>query len=338
MDATELHDDDFVTTFASSSDTQNATLFIVLGIGAIGLALVSFAVIVGKDLGQLQLHTTTTLPMVGGLALIARGVMLRQSPRSITLSPEAIEIDKASDTTTIPWSNIGWAAKGQGALSHATELKLFDRNGKTLHVISNTLTDFDQLSELVIDRVGRKADETTNTIKKKKSHKQGLFLILGGCFGIALASFMIWDTHNDQEGAKLLASSGILGEAEIVERRMAPNGVTCRLIYKVTGNNGQTSERNVMVTQLYWDATAEATHVAVTYVPDRPDLSKLAVGEVDEKKDILDSPKARYTMSGIIIVMCVVFIVAGILNFLGWDIDFNNKTGKFSFVRFGEGT
>ena len=122
--------------------------------------------------------------------------------------------------------------------------------------------------------------------------------------------------------------------AEVVRRFTAPNGVTRRLEYRVTGVGGRTGTRNAEVKSAYWNRLENAKTVPVVYVPDEPAVSRLVEGEV-ESRDLADSPGFMMGLSVALIGLCVVFLAAAAMQWFGWDIDLDSKTGKFVKEFFG---
>lgn len=71
-------------------------------------------------------------------------------------------------------------------------------------------------------------------------------------------------------------------------------------------------------------------------VPDDPSISQLAMGEVISD-DISDKPIGQYGICALAGLMAWFFIVGSVLQWKGWDIDFDSKTHQFSIKRFGTG-
>jgi hypothetical protein len=72
------------------------------------------------------------------------------------------------------------------------------------------------------------------------------------------------------------------------------------------------------------------------YVPNEPQFSTLVQGEV-KSTDFLDSPAGGMTLAGVASLLGLFLLGVGVMQFLGWDIDLDSKTGKLSVKRFGEG-
>lgn len=49
------------------------------------------------------------------------------------------------------------------------------------------------------------------------------------------------------------------------------------------------------------------------------------------------SPIMMYGLSALVAAMSLLLFVGGALQWRGWDIDLDSKTGKLSIKRFGEG-
>ena len=72
------------------------------------------------------------------------------------------------------------------------------------------------------------------------------------------------------------------------------------------------------------------------FVPAEPAISRLQRGEVIDD-DFMKSPVGGYGLSALAALMCIFFLGAAALQWKGWEIDMDSKTGKISIKRFGEG-
>jgi hypothetical protein len=215
-------------------------------------------------------------------------------------------------------------------------LTLYDTRGKTIGSLSDAFEGFDTLVEQVQSHIARKADATAPAIQKRKGRKSAVFVASVALILAAVSIANLWMAFEEKRTAKLLQEAGVTGEAEIVRRFTAPNGITRRLEYRVSGVGGQTGTRNAEVTPAYWDSLENAKTVPVIYIPDEPAVSRLVEGEV-ESRDLSDSPAVMIGLSVVLIAMCVVFLAAAVMQWRGWDIDLDSKTGKISIKRFGVG-
>ena len=133
-----------------------------------------------------------------------------------------------------------------------------------------------------------------------------------------------------------LEEIGIEGEAEIVERLLAPNGRTTRLIIKVTNQQNESAERNCEVDPLTWALLANRKTVPIRFVPDKPSVNRLIHGEVEEREKILEPPFV-YLLAGLLFLLAAYLLGYGILCWKGLEIDFDSKKRKFSIKKYGEG-
>ncbi len=71
------------------------------------------------------------------------------------------------------------------------------------------------------------------------------------------------------------------------------------------------------------------------YVEDEPEISRVAAGEPPD--DPTTSPGVMYLLSAVVAAISLLLLTAGALQWNGWDIDLDTKTGKISIKRFGTG-
>ncbi len=318
------------------STGPSAAWCLVGGIAAIVFAVFGFFLAMVTQPGQLALHSMTTLPVLIGISAIAASRLMAHTPKQVTVGPQGVCIDTAKGRQCHPWEKIGWCAVGTSGMSHRKQLTICDTQGRPIATLSDSLEDFDTLVELVQSRISRKGDGTAETIRQRKGRKSA---IITGAIALVLTAVAIanlWMAFEEQRAARLLKEASVPGDAEIVRRFTAPNGVTRRLEYRVDSPNGQTATRNAEVTPAYWDRLENAKTVPVIYVPDEPAISRLTEGEV-ESKDMTESPGFMIGLSAVLLVMCAVFLAAAVMQWRGWDIDLDSKTGKLSIKRFGEG-
>jgi hypothetical protein len=188
----------------------------------------------------------------------------------------------------------------------------------------------------VQSRIASKEDATAATIRQRKSRKSA---VITGVISLVLSAVAIanlWMAFEQRRATKLLNEAGIPGEAEIVRRFVAPNGVTKRLEYRVTGEEGQSATRNAEVTPAYWGQLEGEESVPIVYVLEEPSISRLAAGEV-ESDGMTDSPAFMIGLSCVLLAMCAVFMGVAVMQWLGWDIDLDSKSGRVSVKRFGTG-
>jgi hypothetical protein len=300
---------------------------VALVIAAIGFAL---ALIVRVD--QFTLQVMTTVPALCGVGCLAAAWSIARTPTQVKVGPHGVCIEGRKGIRSYSWQDIGWSTVSGQTPFYCGKLVLFSLQGKTLAKIGDGFKNFDSLRDLVAEYIARKPGEAAEKVRVGRLKKTG---VLAGTMGIVMFTIgmaLAWHTHSKQVDAKVLEERGILGEAEIMRRFIAPNGVTARLEYRITTADGKSGNRNAELNRLYWDTLEGATHVPVKYVPDDPENSRVAAGEVTER-DITDDPSKAYLLCGLGGIMGVFLFGMAILSWLGWDFNQDRKTGKFSIKR-----
>jgi hypothetical protein len=313
-----------------------AVLWTIGGCVAVGLAVLGFAVSLVTRPNQFALHAMTTLPTLLAIGALSAAWRIARSPRQVTVGSNGLTIDNRNGAETYDWSRIGWATVGPGVLNQRRQLVVYDVHGKLLVTISDAFDDFDQLTEIVKQRIEAKGDDTADHLQRRKSKRSALFLAGTSVGLLALAAVNLWMVQREQRAERLLAESAVPGDAEIVRRFLAPDGVTTRLEYRVMAPDGTQGTRNAEVTRDYWDSLEGATTVPVKYVAADPSISRLTTGEVSDD-DLTKRPAMMYGLSAVLAVICLFLMTAAVLQWRGWDIDLDSKTGKISIKRFGTG-
>jgi len=316
------------------SASTSVGLWLMAGIGALVFAVVGFVISLWGEVGQLSMHAMTTLPVLLGIGALTAAWTTARTPTQVAVGPEGLWIVGRRGSQRYPWDQIGWAAIGTGSLNHQRHLVICDVDGKTVAKLSEAFDEFDTLVELVKRRIADRGDDTSERIRRRKGRRSALFMTGASLFLLAICGGNVWIAYRQQRAARLLEEAAVPGEAEIVRRFLAPNGVTPRVEYRVTSPDGRTGTRNAEATRAYWDSLEGATSVPVLFVPDEPGISRLAQGEAEGDDP---SPVLMYVLSGVLALLCVVFLAAAALQWRGWDIDLDSKTGKISIKRFGTG-
>ena len=323
--------------WVGGSDLSSA-FWIMGGIAGCLLAVLGFGLALLLPVNAITLQMVTTVPLLAGLSALFRGLTMTKGPQEVILDGTGLHMRRDAEVTSHAWDDIGWATLTLGNLSQSKILIVYDRSGKQLVKLSASYADFDEMAEHVVDRAGKDAPEIAVKLRRGKARKQGYFLIAGGTLFLALSASVGWMTYDEALGEQLLLTSGVPGEGKIVERKVAPNGRTKRLYYEVTGTNGEAATHNAEVEETYWQQLEGEMTVPIIYVPDDPSRSRLQQGEVDrDKGDFTKTPAGGYLVSGIVALLSVGFIIIGILNLKGWDVDLDSKTKKWSIKRFGDG-
>lgn len=282
--------------------------------------------------GPLSLHAMTTLPALGAIGMLAAAISVARSPRRVVLDDQGITLEGRRGRSIFLWSDVGDATIGQTPLSARWVLTLCDRAGAKLASIDQGIEGFERLRELVVAKVAARPDGVAENIRSDRSKRAARRTLVFGVIMSAVSASIAWMGHRDERAVRMLAHSGVAGEAEIVRRFMAPNGVTPRLEYKVT-SNGRSATRNAEVERTFWNELEGEKTVPVIYVPEEPELSRLAAGE-PRKEDFFETPLGNM-LSGLGAIMSLFCFAAAAMFWRGWDIGTDPQTGKFTWKRYG---
>ncbi len=157
----------------------------------------------------------------------------------------------------------------------------------------------------------------------------GLLMALG-------CGFIIWSTYQKQRADRLLAERGQPGEAEIVRRFLAPNGVTRRLEYRVVGADGRSATENVEVEPAYWESLEGARTIPVVVVPGEPGISRLEEGRAVRDGEFTKTPAGGYLLGTLGGLLALFLLVSGVLMWNGWDLAQDRKTRTWTVKRYGK--
>lgn len=323
--------------FRKDDLVKHAWILQLTGYCALAGAAVGFLVMLRIPHDTITLHMLTTLPTLVGLGALFGGRSLANTPTQATVGPLGIVLETKQGTKRWSWDEIGWAKVDTSGMTHQKTLYLYGAAGKQLTTLSHAFDDFDRMDRLILEFIAAKGDDTAQRVQFQKARRLAWTLFAFGAFMAFAAAFIRYETEERKRADHLLETSAVAGSARIVDRRLAPNGVTPRLEYEVTGADGKTAVRNAEVTRETWDALAGQTDVAVIYVPTEPEISRLVAGEVSDEDDF-----AKSSMGGTLLAlagagMSLFSFVVGLFAWFGWDIDLDSKSGKISIKRFGTG-
>ncbi len=301
--------------------------------GGLGLACTAlgFGLSLTIPMDQFARTAVTVVPMLFAMQAFITARNMTRGPRQVTVGPGGLRLVMEKGEQTYAWSQIGWAGKTNVAMTKRWRLRLYDDAGRPLAEVGDAVLGFEELVRLVAAHIAAKTDGSADRIRRSKARRQGVFLVVAGPLFIALGILNATSTANEGRKIGRLREAGVAGVAQIEDRKLAPNGVTPRLIYRITTPDGRTATRNLEIARPLWDHLADAKEIPVIYVPDEPDISRLLVGEIEKR----ESPGVGYLLSFFVSAMGLLFVVGGVLSFRGWDIRFDEKTRRFSMNRFG---
>lgn len=319
----------------SASARTTGTLLVLGGVGGLVFAVVAFVVAILGRTSTLVLHGTTTLPTIISIGALTAGWTLLRAPRRVVVGSEGLTIETRHDVRTLPWDEIGSGAVETGGMNQRRCLNITGLGGTSIIKLDESFERFDEMAALISGYITAKGDDTAERIVRKKARRQGLIAFATGAFLSTAAVFVGWHTYQEQRAARLLQERGQPGEAEILRRFLAPNGVTRRVEYRVAGSGGQSATRNVEVESQYWDRLKDARTIPVLFLPDEPSVSRLARGEVHED-DFTKTPAGGYALAGLGGAMALFVLAISPFLWNGWDLAFDSKTQKWSLKRYGQ--
>jgi hypothetical protein len=315
---------------------RSAMLWIIAGIGAFALAAAGFVLAIRGRAGPMALQAMTTLPTLVGIGLLTAGVSLLRTPRRVTVSPEGLTVDYRRGSRRIGWDDVGAATVETGGTSHRRRVNITDRGGKSIAKLDESFSRFDVMASLIANHVEARGDDTALRILRKKARRQAAMTCAIGLFLGFACIFTARMTYQKQRADRLLAERGRPGEAEVVRRFIAPNGVTRRLEYRVAGPDGQGATENVEVEPDYWDELEGARNVPVIVVPGEPGISRLEEGQVTRDDEFTRTPLGGYALSALGGLMALFLLGISPLVWNGWDLSQDSKTRTWAIKRHGK--
>ena len=315
---------------------SGAVLWLIGGLGALGLAAVGLVVAEAARVNPISLQVMTTLPTLIGIGALLAAWATTHTPREVGVGPGGVRIKTRRGSQLYRWDRVGWSTVQPGTLNGRRHLILYDTGGRPLARLSDALEDFDGLVRAIAEGIAAKGDQTADRVRSSRGKRSAVFMAGTGVVGLAVAAAVAWMTYRELRADRLLRESAVPGEAQIEQRFLAPNGVTPRLVYRITAPGGRSATRNAEVARPVWDALAGARTVPVLYIPDEPGISRLAFGEAEDR-DPFKQPLIGYGLPVAVALLSLFFLATAVLMWLGWDIDLDSKTGRVSIKRFGTG-
>ncbi len=321
----------------SESQVRRGGWMLLGGVVMACVAVLGFLLALFSRADQLSVHAMSTLPMIIALGLLAGGWTLSSGPRSVTIDDAGLQIERGRGTERHQWSEIGWVTV-TATTARQRRLVLYDVSGKKMAALGEVFDSFDDLISIVKSKVADQPTSVGPGIQLRKARKSAVLMASFASLMILAAASLAWMTYGEQRAARLLETDAVEGVATVDRLFVAPNGSTTRIEYTVTNEAGESGSRNAEI-ELEVHAelmAADAESVPVMFVPAEPAISRLQRGEIVDD-DFMDSPAGGYGLSALVTLMCLFFLGAAALQWRGWDIDLDSKTGKISIKRFGEG-
>jgi hypothetical protein len=249
---------------------SQAVMWLLAGIGLLGFAVLGFLVAIVGRVNQLSLHSMTTFPTMLSLGAFWAAWIKFHAPREVGVGPQGIRIDQGRESRSYGWDQIGWSSTQTGTFGFQRSLRVFDVKGRKIADLSDSIEDFDDMVDLIAKRIAAKGDQTASQIQLSKAKRTATLAAVAGVLGLAISGALAWHTRDEIRAARMLERSAVPGRAQIERRFLAPNGVTPRVIYRVTTPDGRSATHNAEVERRVWNALEGAQTVPVLYVPEEP--------------------------------------------------------------------
>ena len=292
-----------------------SVVFLIGGGLAILLGLATAAVMVFRPTVPIYRFTFATVPpMIGGVFLLGRGIARLRTAARVTADDDGLTIERGSGRRDFfEWDELAYAEDESGG-NFGRALKVYDTAGRCVANLRDSLQPFDVFAAAIKEYLGREDDAAqvaaVDRLRLRRNRRVALGVLpLGIVFGL-LGVWLISDAFEQQRASRLLKSQAVAGTAEIVKLFLAPNGVTPRLVYRVTPDS---DERNVEVPRPMWDALHGFDRVPVKYVAGEPSISRVS-GEIDD--GITMSP----WLATAFLLMPLFFIGGAVFLLLGYDL------------------
>lgn len=325
---------------SSTSEFTGVILPLIVGSVACLFGLIMFAlhlfVIRG---GQISLHTTSTMPVICGVFAFMAAAANRKGVRTVYLWPQGIELVR-QHSQSISWKDIRAvrvADSTNPGTIHQKVITLAGADNEPIGTISGSFQQSDELVRLIrtmanLESVPTAAPKTVSRAGIKKGRRTALITGMGALLLGSAGIFLPLEAYWKHQANTLMASNAIDGQGRVTERFIAPNGTTHRIRYDLTGVDGNVASHNAEVTESFYQTVVEGSMVDVRYVPDRPDISELATGQVISD-DVMDSAIMTLALGCVGILATLFMVPIAILSWKGYDIDFTK--GRFRIVPLG---
>jgi hypothetical protein len=287
------------------------------------LAMVSFTLMIFGRTGLLQIQLGVTVPLLMAIGLFASAAKTLRGPREVRLHNGQLEcLYAGGKARTWLWEEISFVKIETGALGWQRRLALYGTGGRVLLKLAHDFDRFDQMEAAINRRLAEHPAPGRAQDVKKKSRKTARWLMFSGIMACGLAGMIFWMASTDESSSQLMKDRGAPAMATVVKKLIAPDGRTRRIHYEVVDSTGTRDTANVEVTAAVWDALEVGTKVEVIAVPGRPDISRLASGQIDDFQQ--PSPAMMKWLSVAVAALGVLFFVGGIMAWYGREPKLGN--------------
>ncbi len=337
MDAYEI---DEITVFEPTSPV-GARPFLYLAGGLLCLLMMGMVFLArvlappGEGLAfPLFIGATVSLTLIA-LGAFAYAFFLLRSPSRVELRPDGILLQGPMLDRQIGWHEIARVETDKAEWPMIRKelrlLVLSDAHGHKLTTLSESLGDFDLLSERLRGMARTSPGAVTGDARLRKAKRNAVLSWVVAAFMLFACGYIALEERYTRDNLRRLETEGRQVEATIDRHYMLR--VTPRLEYSFTAEDGQIFSRELAVARESWERLDGAVTVPVRYVASNPDFSRLLEGETDAL-GLSPGLSLLVTVAGLI--MALLFIPLGFLQWGGRDIDIDRKTGKIRLIRLGE--
>ena len=296
---------------------------------AFGLVMFLLHAFVIAGNNQMAMHASSTLPILMGFFAGSAAWSLLSTPTQVRVNADGIEIGKAPGRI-IPWEQVSGVIVDthNGAWGGAAKsIRLMNSNGKLIVRIGGAMQNFNRLIEIIQDSTqqtmpqeARSVDGSPDATALRLGRRRAMLIGMGAVMFGSATIFLAYDGWWNLQAKERMASEGVDGTGTVIRHFMAPNGITRRIEYEVHGNNGTIATHNVEIEKELHERLNVGDEVQIRYVPDDPEISHLAAGEIREKDDFLASMPAIVLLSCAGLAISIGMAVMTVVSWKGYDI------------------
>lgn len=307
--------------------------YVIGGVFFFAVALVGFLIALFGRQGQASLHLMSTLPAIVSVHCWLAAWQLRRCPEEITVSAEGLGVNRRNARSLLAWDAIGWVSQGENPLTHAKHLTVYDVKGKLVARIPSALEGYQELAAFLQRHVVSQDAHRAERIRLRKARRMAIGTMAFSLLFLAGGVMFWFDARRQLRDERLLAESGVMTEAPIVRRFLAPDGVTTRVEFEVPRDAGEPVRHNVEITDDYYEKLAEQTHVSILAVPGFPSATRLVEGAVIDRTD---TPRSKYLFVCLAALLGFGGMAASVMFWRGLDFVLDPQTKTYGFRRIGE--
>lgn len=283
----------------------------------IGGAALGFLAALRMDVDMFQMQAMTTLPTVMAVFLIMMSMRQLRGPAEVRLTGGGIEVvDQRGRRGNWRWEEITLVKKDDEFGGQV--LVLYGAGGKVLLKLPGGVERFAEMAGTIQARVAQNPAPAREQAKAGKSRRNGYVLLAGAAMAWLIGGANLWMAVTERATQKLLKEQGVAAVGVVTEKNIAPNGRTHRIVYRVDDPSGRSDTANVEVKPVLWQLLQVGAEVRIVVVPGRPDISRLAAGQVDDR--MAPNPLLMIPMSIVFIVAGFVALGVGVLALKGKEI------------------